>query len=239
MRNRNHKEKQPGAWLMQGGLLLIAAAVLLTGYNLWDDWRANKAAGQVLEQMYGMVGTQGQSSADPDEQKIPDYILNPDMEMPTVEVDGHDYIGTLDIPSLQLSLPVMNDWSYPQLKISPCRYAGTAYQSGFVIAGHNYRRHFGLLSCLAAGDCVIFTDVDGNMFYYQVEEIQILEPAEIEDMITGDWDLSLFTCTLGGRTRLTVRCDKCESYSIDNQKGLLTEAAKENEEQGYESILNR
>lgn len=211
MGNRIHKAKQRGTWLMRAGLMLIAAAILLTGYNLWDDWRANQAAEQVLEQMPEVVEILEQSSADPNEQKIPDYVLDPDREMPTVEVDGHDYIGTLELPTLQLSLPVMSDWSYPQLKIAPCRYAGTAYQSGFVIAGHNYRRHFGPLSRLSTGDPVTFTDVDGNVFYYQVAEIQVLEPTAIEDMTTSAWDLSLFTCTLGGQTRLTVRCDKVEA----------------------------
>lgn len=40
-----------GGWLMAGGLLLIAAALLLTGYNLWDERRASTAASQVLAQM--------------------------------------------------------------------------------------------------------------------------------------------------------------------------------------------
>lgn len=211
MRNRNCKVKQPGTWLMRGGLLLIAAAILLTGYNLWDDWRANEAAEQVLEQMPTAMEIQGQSSDDPDEQEIPDYVLDPDMEMPIVEVNGNDYIGTLDIPSLQLSLPVMSDWSYPKLKISPCRYAGSAYQSGFVIAGHNYRRHFTPLSRIVIGDRVTFTDVDGNVFSYQVVETQVLKPSAIEEMISDEWDLSLFTCTLGGQSRYTVRCDKVEA----------------------------
>lgn len=196
------------------GLLLIAAAFLLAGYNLWDDWRAGAAAEQALEQMPEPAEMPEQSSADPEEQKIPDYILDPNREMPTVMIDGNAYIGTLDIPSLNLSLPVMSDWSYPKLRISPCRYAGTAYQSGFVIAGHNYSRHFGPLSSLSAGDRVIFTDEDGNVFYYQVAETQVLKPTAIEEMVSDDWDLSLFTCTLGGRTRLTVRCEKIETDDL-------------------------
>ena len=27
-----------------------------------------------------------------------------------------------------------------------------------------------------------------------------------EEMESGDWDLTLFTCTVGGRTRDTIRC---------------------------------
>ena len=194
---------------MTGGLLLIAAALLLTGYNLWDEWRAGQTAQQVLEQMPVTAETQ-EPSPDPDEQEIPDHLLNPDMEMPTVEIDGNDYIGTLDIPRLNISLPIMSEWSDAKLKTTPCRYAGTAYKSGFVIAGHNYRRHFGPLGRIAPGDRVTFTDVDGNVFAYDVAEIQVLKPAAIEDMVSQEWDLSLFTCTLGGQTRLTVRCERAE-----------------------------
>ena len=150
-------------------------------------------------------------SAGPGEQEIPDYLLNPDMEPPTVEIDGNDYIGTLDIPCLGLSLPVMSGWSDAQLRTAPCRYAGSPYRSGFVIAGHNYHRHLGPIGRLSPGDRVAFTDVDGNVFAYNVAEIQILKPTAIEDMVSEDWDLSLFTCTLGGRTRLTVRCDRAEA----------------------------
>lgn len=195
---------------MAAGLLLLAAAFLLAGYNLLDELRAGQAAGQVLEQMPAPDRVQEPDSGSV-EQEIPDYILDPNRDMPTVEIDGNAYIGTLDIPVLDLSLPVMSDWSYPKLKTAPCRYAGTAYQSGFVIAGHNYRRHFGPLSRLVPGDRVTFTDVDGNRFYYQVAETQVLEPTAIEAMTSEDWDLSLFTCTLGGQTRLTVRCDKVET----------------------------
>ena len=86
------------------------------------------------------------------------------------------------------------------------RYAGTAYASGFVLAGHNYSRHFGRLDRLCAGDAVTFTDVEGNAFPYRVAEVQILRPTDTEAMLSPEWDLTLFTCTPGGRTRLAVRC---------------------------------
>ena len=196
-----------GTWLMRGELLLIAAALLLTGYNLWDERRAGQAARRALAQMPEPAASY-QPSAGAAELEIPDYLLNPDMEMPTVEIDGTAYAGTLDIPCLGLSLPVISEWSDAKLKIAPCRYAGTAYRSGFVISGHNYRSHFGPLSRLTPGDRVTFTDVDGNRFAYEVAELQVLPPSALEDMLSQDWDLSLFTCTLGGQTRLTVRCDR-------------------------------
>jgi sortase A len=93
------------------------------------------------------------------------------------------------------------------LKIAPCRYEGSAYTNDLIISGHNYTSHFGKLQNLSAGDIVIFTDIEGNEFIYEVVELEILKPTSIEEMKSGEWALSLFTCTLSGQTRLTVRCE--------------------------------
>ena len=128
--------------------------------------------------------------------------------MPTVSFDGNDYIGRVDIPSLGLSLPVISEWSYPRLKIAPCRYTGSAYLDNLIIAAHNYSSYFGNLNRLNTGDTVTFTDVDGNQFTYAVSLIEDLPGTAIEEMQAGEWDLTLFTCTLGGRSRVTVRCER-------------------------------
>ena len=115
-------------------------------------------------------------------------------------------LGTLAIPALGLELPVMSGWRYPALRVAPCRYLGSAYSGDLVIMAHNYARHFGAIGTLAPGERVSFTDVDGNVFSYAVFETQTLQPDAVEDMASGGWDLTLFTCTPGGRTRVTVRC---------------------------------
>ena len=177
------------------GLLLIAAALLLCAYNLWDSGRA---AFSVQDVLAAMPDTPAAPEEQPDEEAA---------EMPTVLIDGNEYIGTLDFPTLSLTLPVMADWDYAKLKIAPCRYAGTT-AGNLVIAGHNYRSHFGLLDNLLPGDAVYFTDAAGNVFAYQVAETEVLQPTAIAEMTSGDWDLTLFTCTLSGQTRLTVRCTR-------------------------------
>lgn len=126
--------------------------------------------------------------------------------MPETELDGERYIGVLELPSLSLTLPVQSQWSYPALKVSPCRYAGSAYQGDLVVAGHNYRSHFGKLANLSPGDPVTFTDMEGSTFSYTVMELETLPADAVEEMTSGDWDLTLFTCTLDGQSRITVRC---------------------------------
>lgn len=102
----------------------------------------------------------------------------------------------------------MSQWSYPKLKKSPCRYRGSVYKDDLVIAAHNYRTHFGRIKDLSEGDEVIFTDIDGNIFYYEVALLEILAPNAVVEMESSEWDLTLFTCTLGGASRVTVRCKR-------------------------------
>ena len=136
----------------------------------------------------------------------PDFALNPGREMPTVSVDGNECIGALEIPALGLSLPVISGWSDAKLRIAPCRFEGSASSGDLIIAGHNYARHFGGLSRLAAGDEVRLTDAAGNVFVYEVLCAETLSGTDSDGMRAGAWDLTLFTCTYGGRRRVAVRC---------------------------------
>lgn len=179
---------------MFAGTALILAALSLFLWNLNEDRLAGTAAEEILPQVV-------------DEIDVPDLYGT---EMTAVEIDGYYYIGYLSIPSLDLELPVMRDWSYPQLKISPCRYYGSARTDDLVIAAHNYARHFGYLKTLSAGDMVYFTGMDGIVSAYKVAEIDIISPAAVSEMTDSGYALTLFTCTYGGASRVTVRCERME-----------------------------
>lgn len=192
-----------GLILILIGLLALIGGIALGAYNLLEDKRAGEEAEAAVRAI-----THHRETLQIDEQAIPDYILNPNMDMPAIEVDGRRYVGTVEIPVIALDLPVLETWNYPNLRHAPCRYAGTAYLNDMIICAHNYTNHFGRLRNLIVGDTVVFTDTDGNEFYYEVAEIENIEPTEIEQMESGDWDLTLFTCTIGGQIRLTIRCDR-------------------------------
>ena len=121
--------------------------------------------------------------------------------------ESYDFAGVLSVPALGLELPVIDEWSYARLRITPCREFGTAAGGDLVIAGHNYRKHFGRLKELAAGDEVQFTDMDGTVYLYAVAAVETVQPEEVDKVVNGGHDLTLYTCTLGGKTRVTVWCD--------------------------------
>lgn len=207
------RKNQIGKIFTITGLLLFAAALALFAYNLWDGYRAEQSTEKLLEEYRDKnqdISDEGEQAEESDGQ-IPDYQLNPEMEMPEIAVedlDGVACIGVLEIPAIDLKLPVLSEWSYPLLKKAPCRYSGSAYLDNLVIAAHNYRTHFGKLKELETGDEVIFTDAVGNRFEYQVAAVEALTPQSVEDMTSGEWALSLFTCTMDGKNRVTVRCEK-------------------------------
>lgn len=197
-----------GLIFVAAGLLLIASSAGLSAYNVWEADQAGEASEATLESLEQRIPVLEELNLP--EELIPDYILNPKMDMPTQEVDGSKYIGRIDIPVLDISLPIMDSWSYENLRIAPCRYKGSAYLDNMILAAHNYTRHFGPISRLLPGDEVVFTDVDGNIFNYSVVELEQLEGTDVQEMEAGEWDLTLFTCTLGGQYRITVRCERNE-----------------------------
>ena len=218
MRNEEQSgRKQRGLLSITVGLLLIAAALFLVSYNLYDELRAEQSARQAVTQLDAYLPAEAAPEAPLDsagDQEplvsdertvIPDYVLSPNMEMPVETINGIDFIGVLRIPALELELPVISEWNYPNLKSAPCRYSGSAYLNNLIICGHNYTSHFGTLKNLWEGDIATFTDIDGNVFIYKMVERETLNPTDIEGMESGNWDLTLFTCTVVGQSRVTLR----------------------------------
>ena len=192
-----------GAFWIHLGLLLIAAALFLSAYNEMESHEARNSAQQVIAQMCQALPTE--TAAETEAPAIPEYLLDAEREMPVQTINGRDYIGVLTIPSLELELPVLSQWDYPALKVAPCRYSGSLYQDNLIICAHNYASHFGKLKNLRVGDTAIFTDMDENVVSFQLAAQETIQPEDLEAMEAGDWDLTLFTCTVGGQSRVTVR----------------------------------
>lgn len=194
-----------GTVLMLLGLLSIAAAISLLLYGRREAAAAEKASAQILPQLIAQIAN---SSAAAEPEAVPVDVTVAEPELYTVTIDDQDYIGYVIIPALNLELPVMADWSYPQLKTAPCRFSGTLEGNDLVVMAHNYARHFGSLQSLVEGDSVYFRDVSGDTVEYQVAKVEILKPTAVEEMTAGEYDLTLFTCTYGGQSRVAVRCDR-------------------------------
>lgn len=220
MMNKNRRTGKKGNLFTGLGLLLIVAALFLTGYNIWDDYRAGQVSQEIVGEVIQLIPEETIEAAENDssqtketqkaEKVIPKYVNDPMMEMPEKEINGQMYIGVIEIPSLELELPIISEWNDARLKISPCRYVGSAYLNNMILSGHSYKNHFRYIRKLVEGDRVIFTDMDGNRLVYEVTLQEVIMAEDVEGMVAGDWDLTLFTCTPGGKSRNTVRCQLVE-----------------------------
>ena len=142
----------------RGGFLMAVGLLLLLGALGWGAWNV------VFEEQGGAFAEDAKAkllkiipNLQPDAQADNSTIATggaepstvsaetPQIETPqmqTAEIDGYTYIGVISVPALKIELPVMSDWSYPLLKRSPCRYAGSYLDDTLVIAGHSTRKHF-------------------------------------------------------------------------------------------------
>lgn len=184
------------------GSVCILAALALLLHNCYEEWRAERSTEIVLPIVQKAIDD-GEGKDD------------------AVEAEGEQYLGYLSIPKLELDLPVQKEWNFDKLQIAPCRYRGSIEEGNLVIAAHNYVRHFAKLHTLQAGDSVQFTDAYGTIHSYRIKTVEQMSPDEGRRMITGDWDLTLFTCTYSGNQRTAVRCVEDPSKRI-NKKDVST-----------------
>lgn len=183
-----------GRLLMTFGSMLILGGLLLFAYNHKLECTAEEVSNSTLLAVQQKV-EQNRAAAGNKRQPIQQ-----------LELGGTRYLGVLTVPSLDLVLPVQADWDYEKLCDTPCVYSGSIQNGELVILAHNYRSHFGRIDHLRQGDEIKLTDAVGNEFHYLVEELLVLDATNVDEMTDSGYDLSLFTCTYGGKARVTVRC---------------------------------
>ena len=149
-------------------------------------------------------------------------------EEPAVDLTAYgiddEIIGVLEIPAMELTMPVYLGASDAHLAAGAAVLGNTSAPIGgdntnCVIAGHrgwrgaDYFRH---IDRLAVGDTVTLTNL-WETLTYTVANIQIIQPHEVDKIkIQSDRDLlTLLTChpyASGGRQRYVVCCERFQSY---------------------------
>ena len=192
----------------------MMSALLLFLYNRLEDRNAQQEAESLLDDIQSVIEdttipeTTEPATENETEGTEPTETLDP--EMPTLLLDGYEYIGYVSIPDLELELPVMAEWDYSRLKVAPCRHFGSSRTDDLVIAAHNYKSHFGYLKNLEIGAEILFTDMDGIENRYTLTRLETLSPDAVDAVQNSGHDLVLYTCTPGGATRVAAFCDRAE-----------------------------
>lgn len=195
---RKAKINKVSKYLLSVGTILIILSIILLIKNKVEDALAGIASNKILNIIENKTS-------------INEEVTNEE-EMKTINIDNNDYIGIINLPSLNIKLPVMSETSYHKLTISPCRYYGSVYTNDLIICAHNYTNHFRNLNKLKQDDIIIFTDTSNKDYIYEVKLIEELAPTDITNMIENDFDLTLYTCNYDGSKRITIRCKRVYNY---------------------------
>ncbi|MFI3173086.1 MAG: sortase [Eubacteriales bacterium] len=179
-------------------ILLGSCVICYAGYlfveNQQIEMKARKNSAIIVEKLLVVMDTDSDES-DRLEQADETSEYN-------IEVEDNLYSGILTIPKLELTLPIQTEWSYSNLKDSPCIYQ----EIPFSIAAHNYQAHFGQLIDLEIGDEAIYTKVSGIETVYQVVEITQIAETEVAQLEVMIYDMTLFTCDYNDNNkRILVR----------------------------------
>ena len=208
--------------LIAVGAMLLSAALLLVAYNFYREGKSEHIMEDVLVKLEEKIPEEPVEEGSPfdvfekegydrphEESSVEtEEEAEEEAEDEGIELDGRIYIGTIEFPVLEQKFPVIKSWSYPDMNVAPCVYDGARVARNLIICSHNYRGFFDRIQELGSGDEVIFTDINGHRFTYEVQYSELIPGSGVELMYRGarkDWDMTLFTCTWSGYSRVTVR----------------------------------
>ena len=212
--------KKLGRILIAVGALLLAAAVSLVIYNKYRSSEAKKNAEETVIKLraYAEKAAESSSLPDKDTESRPDPLPGSSTDTPPapeeeeeltpLDIDGTRYIGIITVPKLGIELPVTEGWDYVKMQNAACVYSGSIKDRDIIICAHNYSSFFLDLEDLEEGDEVRFTGLDGREYIYRVDWEELISGLDAGTLRSGSdrWDLTLFTCTWSGYSRVTVRC---------------------------------
>lgn len=189
------KRRFPVALLL--GILLIAASITILLIQQIRAHRGAEKSQSIVEQMREVL---------PDRTVgIPDLYASP--QMPTLTIDGRDYVALLEIPLLDVSLPVADDWRNDKLFEASARFCGSAYHHTLVIGGIDSSHQFEFCHHIDIDTVIVVTDMTGAQFTYTVKTVERSKTAESAWLADETYDLTLFCRDTYSMEYIAVRCE--------------------------------
>lgn len=120
-------------------------------------------------------------------------------------------IGLIEIPSINISYPILDNSSEELLKISVCRFSGPLpnRNGNLCIAGHNYKNSmmFSKLYKLNINDSIFITDLNNVRLEYIIyEKFKVKENNLDCTKDTSDTQITLITCNdTNNKERIVIK----------------------------------
>ena len=181
--------------LVLGICLVVVSFALIVGIQIRTHLGANESQ-KVVTRMSELLPERTVG--------VPEISSNPNM--PVLEINDVDYVALIEIPSLNLTLPVADAWNSQKLYNSPARFYGSCYDHSLVIGGADNSYQFSFCDKIDNGTVIIVTDMTGTQFSYTVSRVDRSKSAESNWLISRDYDLTLFCRDTLSMEYVAVRC---------------------------------
>lgn len=134
------------------------------------------------------------------------------------EIDGYKVIGIIKIPKINLEYPILETTTVETLNLSITKFLGKEINEigNVTLAGHNNLSGvmFGKIKKLKVGDVIELTDIQNVTLKYEIFKTYIIDPNDISCILPeqeGTREITLITCTTGGKNRYIVKARQIEN----------------------------
>lgn len=180
--------------VLAGTLLLMAACTILV---LWQ-WNIHASHQKIQDYVHTL------RCLIPEVQNVA-LEERYDNSMPRLPLDGIDFIGLLEIPLYDSTLPVCADWGNPSQY--PRCLSGSIYDRSIQIGATSQTGQYDFYRELSVGDSVFFTDMEGNRYTLEISDLRYKEHADQSALQSCNAALTLFIKNVYAFEYLIVSCD--------------------------------
>ena len=153
----------------------------------------------LLYSYFSIINKKKQTSIIKDKYKITSLYSSSNNYSAIKLSDNISIIGLIEIPSINISYPILSESSEELLKISVCKFSGPLPNriGNLCIAGHNYKNSlmFSKLNNLNINDSIFITDLNNVRLEYSIFEKYIVKENNLNcTNATDNIELTLITC---------------------------------------------
>lgn len=208
------------------GIIFIVLLLSLAGFFIIRNGKLKQEAEEAVDRFQGQVNTNNEED-NKDNTNIeaiapeitPENLLtggnnssDSNNTLPTYK--GFPVVGTIEIPAIKLSYPILQDASADAIEVSVGLYDRYSEPDlneagNTTIVGHNYRdgRFFSDNKKLVEGDKIYITDSKGKKVTYSIYKITTTSPEDNSHLgrdTQGKSEITLVTCTDDTKSRLII-----------------------------------
>ncbi len=159
------------------GLVLILSLLFLLIFSLQKFNQSDENLPQIAEKIEKLIPKKSEVG----------ISSSFDCEMPSIEIDGCDFIGLIEVPSYGIKLPIYSEFEEYMPKV----YSRNN-DSSLVIEGRYSKNQFSFADKIEVGEQIIFTDLYGNVFRYKVKRITHSDNINSEKFQSDNQALTIF-----------------------------------------------